>query len=132
MSELKHQLMLNKKMSWVPCYIKSEADKVFAELEERHKMEVEQLLMEIVELKEKRDTAEKLLNKALNCVSNGKNHIISLARKNNHSNYKRCLAMAKLCHWKMGVFIYKKEKSDFYHRWRKRWLELAEKFKEAK
>ena len=28
MSELKHQLMLNKEMSWVPCYLKSEADKV--------------------------------------------------------------------------------------------------------
>ena len=33
-------------------YIKSEADKVIADLEESHKMEVEQLLMEIVELKE--------------------------------------------------------------------------------
>lgn len=46
--------------------------------------------------------------------------------------YRRCLTMAKLCHWKIGVFIYKKEKNDFYYRWRKRWLELAEKFKEAK
>ena len=42
---------------------------------------------------------------------------------------KRCLAMAKLCHWKMGVFIYKEEKSNFYHRWHKRWLAIAEKFK---
>ena len=33
MSELKYQLMLNKDMSWVPCYLKSEADKVIA----RHK-----------------------------------------------------------------------------------------------
>lgn len=32
-------------------YIKSEADNVIAELEESHKMEVEQLLMEIVGLK---------------------------------------------------------------------------------
>jgi hypothetical protein len=32
MSELKHQLMLNKEMSWVSCYIKSEADLVIAEL----------------------------------------------------------------------------------------------------
>lgn len=47
-----------------------------------------------------------------------------------HSNYKRCLAMAKMCHWKMGVFIYKK--SDFYWRWHKRWLELAKKYKEVK
>lgn len=38
----------------VPCvevYAKSEADKFLAELEESHKMEVEQLLMEIVGLK---------------------------------------------------------------------------------
>ena len=32
-------------------YLKSEADKVIADLEESHKKEVEQLLMEIVELK---------------------------------------------------------------------------------
>ena len=35
-------------------YPKSEADEVLADLEESHKMEVEQLLMEIVELKEER------------------------------------------------------------------------------
>lgn len=48
-----------------------------------------------------------------------------------HQKYRRCLAMAKLCHWKMGVFIYKKEKNDFYYRWHKRWLKIAEEFKEA-
>lgn len=32
-------------------YLKSEADKVIADLEESHKMEVEQLLIEIAELK---------------------------------------------------------------------------------
>ncbi len=35
-------------------YLKSEADKVIAELEESHKKEVGQLLMEIAELKEER------------------------------------------------------------------------------
>lgn len=35
MSELKYQLMLNKDMSWVPCYLKSEADKAIAELKAR-------------------------------------------------------------------------------------------------
>lgn len=33
-------------------YLKSEVDKVIADLEESHKMEVEQLLMEIVKLKD--------------------------------------------------------------------------------
>ena len=44
--------------------------------------------------------------------------------------YKRCLDKAELCHWKAGVFLYKKEKSDFYYRWYKRWLKLAKKIKE--
>lgn len=35
-------------------YLKSEADKVIEDLEESHKKEVEQLLMEIVKLKEER------------------------------------------------------------------------------
>ena len=35
-------------------YDKNEADKVIAELEESHKMEVEQLLMEIAEMEEER------------------------------------------------------------------------------
>ena len=48
------------------------------------------------------------------------------------NKYKRCLTMAKLCHWKMGVFIYKEEKNEFYYRWHERWLKIAEKFKETK
>ena len=32
MSELKHQLMLNKERSWVPCYLKSEVDVAIAKL----------------------------------------------------------------------------------------------------
>ena len=61
MSELKHQLMLNKERSWVPCYLKSQADKFIADLEESHKKEVEQLLMEIAGLKKLVETADKLL-----------------------------------------------------------------------
>ena len=34
-----------------PYYLKSEVDKLIADLEESHKMEVEQLLIEIVKLK---------------------------------------------------------------------------------
>lgn len=52
-------------------------------------------------------------------------------RELRHHKYKRCLDKAELCHWKAGIFIYKKEKNDFYWRWHKRWLELAEKFKET-
>lgn len=42
-------------------YLKSEADKFIADLEESHKMEVEQLLMEIAGLKKLVETADKLL-----------------------------------------------------------------------
>ena len=42
-------------------YLKSEADKVIADLEESHKMEVEQLLMKIAGLEKLVETADKLL-----------------------------------------------------------------------
>lgn len=42
-------------------YLKSEADKVIAELEENHKKEVEQLLMKIAGLEKLVETANKLL-----------------------------------------------------------------------
>ena len=88
----------------------------------------------IAELKEKRDTAEKLLNKALDCVSNGKNHMMSLARKNNHANYKRCLAMANGCEYLCAHYQFREvyKKRDFFRKWIFRWFAIAEKFKEAK
>ena len=52
-----------------------------------------------------------------------------------HQKFKRCLAMARLCH-ERSLWWYSKgygfEKYDkFWEKWEKRWLELAEKFKEA-
>lgn len=44
-----------------PYYLKSEADKVFAELEESHKKEVDRLLMKIAGLEKIVETADKLL-----------------------------------------------------------------------
>lgn len=38
MSELKHQLMLNKERSWVPCYPKAEVDEAIAELKDEVKL----------------------------------------------------------------------------------------------
>jgi hypothetical protein len=55
-----------------------------------------------------------------------------------HQKYKRCLAMAKLCRseWAAAIFIPEKGGTDkqaaLYMKWEKRWLKLAEKFKEAK
>ena len=51
-----------------------------------------------------------------------------------HQKYKRCLAMAKLCNEKWLVYNFAEipTKLGFYDKWEKRWLELAEKFKEVK
>ena len=49
---------------WVPesrVYLKSEVDKVIAELEENHKKEVDRLLMKIAGLEKLVETADKLL-----------------------------------------------------------------------
>ena len=65
MSELKAMTVLN--VQQMGCYdnalvyFKSEADKVIADLEESHKMEVEQLLMKIAGLEKLVETANKLL-----------------------------------------------------------------------
>lgn len=83
MSELKvilatpHPKMKNACDGAIEVYLKSEADKVIADLEESHKKEVEQLLMEIVELKkekeytyQRRPTNERFLHlsKAKSCL----------------------------------------------------------------
>ena len=67
-----------------------------------------------------------------------------------HNKYKRCLAMARWCRESLRLMRtyevtedfwnlepgqdaeYFCKKGDFYSKWRKRWLELADKFKEAK
>jgi hypothetical protein len=47
--------------------------------------------------------------------------------------YKRCLAMAWWCSAELGMLVSTWEsKIKHYKKWQKRWLELAEKFKEAK
>ena len=75
-------------------YLKSEADKAIADLEESHKMEVEQLLMEIVELKEQ-----------VHDYGLGLYVMQARAEKEaRHDKYKRCLAMAKWCDVKATIY----------------------------
>lgn len=58
-----------------------------------------------------------------------------------HQKYKRCLAMARICeerynylscleNWQMTDKEYQQAIGDYWDRWYKRWLELAERFKE--
>ena len=53
-----------------------------------------------------------------------------------HNKYKRCLAMARWCAsrslaWMADTADDVLHKSDFYDKWKLRWRELAEKFKEV-
>lgn len=128
-------------------YLKSEADKVFAELEERHKMEVEQLLIEIVELKAQKAQAEddcaywKMREgNAVNAMHETEEACMFLTKSERHQKYKRCLAKAMWCDEVMmscelrGYTVHR----IWYHRhqwamrWKYKWLEIAEQFKEAK
>jgi hypothetical protein len=57
-----------------------------------------------------------------------------------HQKYKRCLNKAEWCEERCARYDVLQERTgfswrreiDFYFRWSQRWLELAEKFKEAK
>ena len=109
------------KMPPTQVYLKSEADKAIADLEESHKKEVEQLL---ILNREQANSANRLRD--------------DMERVIRHHKRKRCLAMAKLCRseWAAAIFIPEKGGTDkqaaLYMKWEKRWLKLAEKFKEAK
>ena len=51
-----------------------------------------------------------------------------------HQKYKRCLAMARWCASRVVVWTTdgNERKSDWYWKWKERWKNLADKFKEAK
>lgn len=90
-------------------FLKSEADKVISEKD-----------AEIAELKADYKEACGRLQTA-NLI---KDEQLAATR---HSNHKRCLAMARYCELREDEFG-----GDFAKRWLKKWLELAEKFKEEK
>ena len=117
MSELKSFIVLYDG-KFIRAYEESEADKVISEKD----AEIERLEILCANYRHDCDNL---------AISNeqAKRAARTLLKNTNHNKRKRCLAMANLCHWKMGVFIYKEEKRNFYQRWHKRWLELAEVFK---
>ena len=114
-------------MSELKTYIAYEADDFPDETEFYLKSEADKY---IEELKHQRDGAFGLANSGLTL-----DDLSQLARKEiAHHKYKRCLAMAKTCIWMM-TFNSKygtDKKWHLFKKWHKRWLELAEKFKEAK
>ena len=107
-------------------YLKSEADAVLAEMKEKHKTEVKELLCLI------RDK-ENNFNRAFD----------SEEKELRHHKHKRCLDKAKLCESEekrleaiAPIFDTDKEcweyNSDYWYKWHNRWLNIAKKFKEAK
>lgn len=104
-------------------YLKSEADKVIAEKDK-----------EIAELNDKA-LQYKVLDKEHCRDLNTQERRFALQMA--HHKHKRCLAMAKWCDacrfaWSFIPEDDEVHKSDFYDKWKERWLELAKKFKEAK
>ena len=110
-----------------PYYLKSEADKVIEEKDDI-----------IDELKEHIDELQKATDSAWSKV----NAIYDELR---HQKYKRCLAMVKWCKaeaeinhnsaYEASEYLpsredYFRRRAEHYERWQKRWLELAEQFKD--
>lgn len=99
-------------------YFKSEADKVIAELKAQKDAKILALDAEVFKQKhhaklffDERNYAETQLR---------------------HHKYKRCLAMANMCERKRvdaANYRIPIEKWEFYEKWHKRWLKIAEKFK---
>lgn len=127
MSELNvyhHELRPNE---YDEFYLKYEADKVIAEL------------------KQKINEAQTELELWRDGSIISETHQKELDEKR-HSDYKRCLAMAMWCHNQREIYerdSYNWEleddavnslrnKANIMRKWRKRWLKLAENFKEAK
>lgn len=101
MSELKHQLMLNREMSWVPCYLKSEADRYIAELQSANQLEIDEWYNKLMHHKYKR-----CLAMAEYCASE-----LEIAFRDTciERSVQGCV---------------------FFRRWLNIWRDLAEKFKE--
>ena len=106
-------------------YLKSEVDKVIADLEEKHKTEVKELLCLI------RDK-ENNFNRAFD----------SEEKELRRHKYKRCLAMAEMCNARYyeedakvngcgASWEYISKEMKYWDRWRWRWLKIAEQFKEG-
>lgn len=97
-------------------YLKSEADKVIAELKAQ-KAQAED------------DCAYWKMSEgnAANAMHETEEYAMQLYNELRHSKYKRCLAMATFCH--VSSVLCEGPDSLFYRRWFHKWYELAEKFK---
>lgn len=123
-------------------YLKSEADKYIEGLEETHKKEVVELKDSIVKLL--RCKTEQVIDEVTKkCLIYGAGfvpveHAMRLVSELRHHKYKRCLAMAAFWETRSALLMVVRIGTNVewyrfkYERRAEKWLELAEKFKEAK
>jgi len=104
-------------------YLKSEADKVIDELKAKLKVQTSNA-----------EEAWKLKDSYHTDYSEAVEELFKKNKQLRNNKYKRCLAMASKCRLRARWFgdnaFYKKE--QWALDWHRCWLELAEKFKEAK
>ena len=134
-----HYLVFTETEQYGDIYHKADADLVIAE---RDKVIEEQENL-IATLKKERNWLAKDIAQAYNDLEKRAQLNIKQEESIRHHKYKRCLAMAKWCGLEQEriELIENQDITDddfdklvkgFYKKWRKRWLELAKKFKEAK
>ena len=118
-------------------YTRIDADKVIADLEESHKKEVGQLLIEIAELKEQ-------LKNSRNARQYWRKEYLIEYKECCSQKHKRCLAMVEKCHalydkysmlaaddanWEEEDYYFARWR--FFEKWKYKWLELAKQFEEV-
>lgn len=99
-------------------------------LEMYDKYEVDNMIAKLQENVRKERSAKVDYKISANDLSEG---LAQAYSENRHHKYKRCLAMAMRCKAERDIFNLtpKTTKVKFFARWHKRWLALAEKFKEV-
>ena len=110
-----------------PIYIKSEADKVIAEKDK-----------EIEELNDKLQNVSELLKETREwLIESQKMHkrcADGAIKKIRHQKFKRCLKNREICVMRFDKELARQNPTRcfFWSKWERKWLELADKFKEAK
>ena len=115
-------------------YDKREADKVIADLEESHKKEVEQLLMESVELKKERDWLAK--DRALACDDLEKRAQLNIQKdaeicRLKKALYKACSNWARSERYTEATWHGDEHREELWAEVEQRCRAMADKFKEA-
>ena len=119
----------NEQYATFQCNVSQMCKDVLAKLEEQESVLAEKD-KEIAELKEKHKTEVKELLCLIRDKDNNFNRAFDSEEKElRHHKYKLCLAMAQVLE---HVCPITNRKAKWRDKWHKRWLELSEKFKEAK